>query len=95
MPVEQEAIARQIAGGVCTCLDFSGLVQQAYAGGGRIFIELGAGSNCARWVDESLKGKPHAAFSINRKGVDDHASILRLLARLVCHLTQVDLKLLY
>ena len=95
MPVEREAIARQIAGGLCTCLDYSHLVQQAYAGGARIFIELGAGSNCARWVDESLKGKPHAAFSINRKGVDDHASILRLLARLVCHLTQVDLKLLY
>ncbi len=95
MPVERQAIARQIAGGLCACLDFPHLVQQAYAGGGRIFIELGAGSNCARWVDESLKGKPHAAFSINRKGLDDHASILRLLARLVCHRTQVDLKLLY
>ncbi len=95
MPVERQAIARQIAGGLCACLDFPHLVQQAYAGGGRIFIELGAGSNCARWVDESLKGKPHAAFSINRKGVDDHASLLRLLARLVCHRTQVDLKLLY
>jgi len=95
MPVERQAIARQIAGGLCACLDFPHLVQQAYAGGGRIFIELGAGSNCARWVDESLKGKPHAAFSINRKGMDDHASLLRLLARLVCHRTQVDLKSLY
>lgn len=95
MPVERQAIARQIAGGLCACLDFPHLVQQAYNGGGRIFIELGAGSNCARWVDESLKGKPHAAFSINRKGVDDHASLLRLLARLVCHRTQVDLKYLY
>ncbi len=91
MPMEQDAIARQIAHGLCHRLDFPGLVETAYSDGARIFIELGAGSNCTRWVDESLAGKPHTAFSINRKGVDDHSAILQLLSRLVTHGVPVNL----
>jgi PfaB family protein len=91
MPIEQYAIARQIAHGLCHRLDFPRLVETAYAGGARIFIELGAGSNCTRWVDESLAGKPHSAFSINRKGVDDHSAILQMLARLITHGVPVNL----
>ena len=66
----------------------------AFEDGARIFIELGAGSNCARWVDESLKDKPHAAFSINRKGLDDHAAVLQLLAKLISHQVPMDLSAL-
>lgn len=91
MPIGQESIARQIAYGLCHQLDFPKLVDTAYKGGARIFIELGAGSNCTRWVDESLAGKPHTAFSINRKGVDDHSAILQMLARLITHGAPVNL----
>ena len=91
MPIEQKAIASQIAYGLCHQLDFPHLVQQAYTDGARIFIELGAGSNCSRWVDESLKDKPHAAFSINRKGLDDYAAILQLLAKLISHQISMNL----
>ena len=91
MPIEQKAIARQIAYGLCHQLDFPRLVNQAFADGARIFIELGAGSNCSRWVDESLKDRPHAAFSINRKGLDDHDAILQLLAKLISHHVPVNL----
>ena len=91
MPIEQKAIARQIAYGLCHQLDFPRLVHQAYADGARIFIELGAGSNCSRWVDDSLKDKPHAAFSINRKGLDDHTAVLQLLAKLISHHVPVNL----
>ncbi|MDP2964564.1 MAG: PfaB family protein [Pelolinea sp.] len=91
MPIEQKAIARQIAYGLCHQLDFPRLVHQAYTDGARIFIELGAGSNCSRWVDDSLKDRPHAAFSINRKGLDDHAAILQLLAKLISHHVPVNL----
>ena len=91
MPMEQDAIARQIAHGLCHRLDFPKLVETAYSDGARIFIELGAGSNCTRWVDESLAGKPHMAFSINRKGVDDHSAILQMLARLISHGVPVNL----
>ena len=95
MPIERQSIASQIAHGLCSQLDFPRLVRQAYEDGARIFIELGAGSNCVRWIDDSLKDQPHASFSINRKGVDDHTSILKLVARLVCHHVQTNLNLLY
>jgi PfaB family protein len=91
MPIDQDSIARQIAHGLTHRLDFPRLVETAYEGGARIFIELGAGSNCTRWVDESLAGKPHSAFSINRKGVDDHSAILQMLARLITHGIPVNL----
>ena len=39
-------------------------------------------------LDESLKDKPHAAFSINRKGLDDHSSVLQLLSKLISHHVQ-------
>ena len=91
MPIDQEAIARQIGLGLCQTLDFPRLVNQAYADGARIFIELGAGSNCSRWVDDSLKDRPHAAFSINRKGVDDHTGVLQLLSKLISHHVTVNL----
>jgi acyl transferase domain-containing protein len=95
MPIDQQKIAEQIAQELCHCLDFPRLINLAYNDGARIFIELGAGSNCARWVNDTLEGQPHAAYSINRKGVDDHASILRLLARMVSQHVPVNLQILY
>ena len=95
MPIDQKLIAKQIAQELCHCLDFPRLIQRAFDNGARIFIELGAGSNCARWVNETLETQPHAAYSINRKGVDDHTSILRLMARMVSHRVPVNINLLY
>ncbi|MGZ6347786.1 MAG: PfaB family protein, partial [Anaerolineales bacterium] len=95
MPIDRQLIAKQIAQELCHCLDFPRLIQLAYDDGARIFIELGAGSNCARWIHETLQGQTHAAYSINRKGVDDHTAILRLMARLVSHRVPMTLKILY
>ena len=95
MPIDQHSIASQIASGLCNYLDFPHLIQQAYSDGARIFIELGAGGNCTHWIDGTLTNQPHAAFSINRKGVDDYSSILRLLARMICHQVSVNINLLY
>jgi PfaB family protein len=95
MTMEARTNAQQLAEGLCTSLDFPRLIRQVYQDGARIFIELGAGSNCTHWIDDTLNGQPHAAFSINRKGLDDFSSILKLLARLVCHRIPVNLEPLY
>jgi len=95
MTIEARSNAQLLAEGLCTCLDFPRLIRQVYQDGARIFIELGAGSNCTHWIDDTLNGQPHAAFSINRKGLDDFSSILRLLARLTCHRVPVNLEPLY
>ena len=95
MPIDRQIIAQQIAQELCHCLDFPRLIKVAYDDGARIFVELGAGSNCARWINDTLEGKPHAAYSINRKGADEHTSILRLLARMVSHRVPVNINVLY
>ena len=75
-------------------IDFPRLVDLAYQDGARVFIELGAGSNCSKWVEACLKDRPHAAMSINYSNLDDHSAILRLLARLISHQVPLDLSVL-
>jgi PfaB family protein len=75
-------------------INFPRLVNRAYDDGARIFIELGAGSNCSKWVDAILKDKRHASTTINQVNVDDHVSILKLLAKLISHRVSVDLSIL-
>jgi len=91
MPLNQDEIAEHIAHGLCHPLDFPQLIQSAYSDGARIFIELGAGGNCTRWINESLKDAPHVAFSSNRKGLNDHCAVLQLLARLISHRVPINL----
>jgi PfaB family protein len=57
LPIEQQQIADSLGHMLCSHLDFPRLIEQVYAGGARVFIELGAGSNCSKWVDETLQGK--------------------------------------
>ena len=89
-----DSIKRSFAKMLTNPIDFPRLTNLAYENGTRIFIELGAGSNCSKWVKATLKGKPHLSISINQNSIDDHVSILRLLARLVSHQVPVDLKIL-
>ncbi len=95
LTIEQGQIAQNLGRMLCECLDFPRLVEQVYRDGARLFVEVGAGSNCARWVDETLKGRPHLAVAIDRKGVDDLTAIVRLLAKLVSHRAPLDLSPLY
>lgn len=88
-------IAAAIAEDLCSRLDFAKLVRTVYADGARIFIELGAGSNCAKWVEEILRGQPSLSISANRKGIDDASAIFRVLARLVSHGVNLNLRPIY
>ena len=89
--IEENALGKGIAHALVNPLDFPRLINRVYATGARIFIEVGAGSNCSRWIDETLKESSHSTFSINRRGTDDSVSIIRLLARLVSHRVPVNL----
>lgn len=99
--LEQPEISHKLAHMLTTSLDFPRLVKKVYADGARVFIEVGAGSNCARWIDEILKtdlaGKlyPHLAVSMNRRGSDDYHTIVRVLARLFSHRVSVNMAPLY
>lgn len=95
LPLQQETIAARIAEMLCAPLDFPRLVETVYAEGARIFVEAGAGGNCARWIDETLKGRPHLAVSVQRGASDDLGALLRALGRLASHGVALDLAALY
>ncbi|NJM19359.1 MAG: PfaB family protein [Richelia sp. SM1_7_0] len=93
--LETKEIAEGIATGLCKELDFTRLVNRLYNDGAKIFIETGAGSVCSRWIDKNLSDQEHMTISLNRRGVDDHSSIVKALAKLVSHQVSLDLSPLY
>jgi PfaB family protein len=93
--LEQNAIAHNIATGLCQQLDFPRLVNRVYADGVKIFIEAGAGGVCSRWIDKILEGQEHITVSLNRRGTDDHTSIVKALGKLLSHRVDLDLSSLY
>ncbi|MBW4672572.1 MAG: PfaB family protein [Desmonostoc geniculatum HA4340-LM1] len=93
--LESDAIAHNIAKGLCQELDFPQLVNRIYDDGVRIFLEAGAGSVCSRWIDKILSNKEYITVSLNRRGMDDHAAMVKALAKLLSHQVNVDLSPLY
>lgn len=94
LPDDSRAIAQSFARMLTNPIDFPRLVELAYQDGARVFIELGAGSNCSKWVEACLKGRQHIAMSINQNNVGDHTAILRLLAKLISQHIPLDLSVL-
>lgn len=95
MRIDSHLIGKNIAKALCQQLDFPRLVNHVYNDHIRIFIEVGVGSNCSRWISEILKDQEHLTVSLNKRGVDDHTSIIKALAKLFSHRVELDLSPLY
>jgi PfaB family protein len=93
--LDSQDVSRSIAQALCQPLDFPHLIHQVYENGARVFIELGPGGTCSRWIRETLKQQDHTTITFNTRGVDDHTSTLRALAKLVGHCVPLDLACLY
>ena len=90
-PVEAAGLARNLARAMCEPMDFVRLVERAWQDGARVFVEMGPGAACTRWIGEILAERPHAALSVDARGLDDATALVRALARLVAE--RVPLKL--
>ena len=88
-------IAHSVTQTLCQQLDFPRLVERVYQDDYRIFIEVGVGSNCSRWIKDILKSKEHAVVSIHRRGTNDFTSLIKAIAKLFSHRVELDLSLLY
>jgi PfaB family protein len=93
--LDSQVIAHNIAKGLSQQLDFPRLVNRVYADGARIFIEAGAGGVCSRWIDKILGNQEHLTVSLNRRGMDDHTSLVKGLAKLLSHRVDLNLNQLY
>ncbi len=81
--MDSAIIAENIATALTNRLDFPRLVEKVYEDGARMFIEVGAGSNCSKWIGSILKNKPHAAVWVDQAKVNEQTMFVRLLAKLV------------
>ncbi|MBE9200002.1 MULTISPECIES: type I polyketide synthase [unclassified Nodularia (in: cyanobacteria)] len=95
IPLDSNSIGHNIAKTLCQELDFPRLVNRVYNDGSKILLEVGVGGNCSRWISKILQGKEHLTASLNRRGIDDHISIIRVLAKLLSHRVEMDLSPLY
>jgi PfaB family protein len=92
--LESHCIAESIAQGLCKQLNFPELVNHIYNQNCKIFIEVGVGGNCSRWINKILSGKPHVAIPLNKRKTDDYTSIIKAIAQLLSHQVDVDLSIL-
>ncbi|MBK8023915.1 MAG: PfaB family protein [Chloroflexi bacterium] len=95
--LNSDFVARSVARVSCKQVDFPRLIHNTYRDGARVFIELGPGSTCTRWISDTLRAenREHLAVSIDQLRLDDHTALLKLLARLVSHRVPLNLAALY
>ena len=87
----RETAAESITDQAVHGFDFPAVVQQAYADGVRIFVEMGPGASTSRMIDRILEHSPHRAVSMNVPGQGETNSLLRGLATLIAERVPVDL----
>jgi 3-hydroxymyristoyl/3-hydroxydecanoyl-(acyl carrier protein) dehydratase len=95
LPLEREPLADILAHMTCQQLDFPRLVNTVYAGGARLFVEVGPQGTCTRWIDRILRGRDFAALPLNRPRAGDYEGVVAVLAMLVSHGVPVNLAPLY
>lgn len=92
---DRAEIADRIAETLCTTVDFAALTESAYARGFRVFVEVGPGATCTRWITDTLGDRAHVAVSVDRRGMSYGQSVGAALARLISHGVPVRLDRLF
>ena len=94
-PVSTESAADVILAQALDTVDYTKVIEQAYADGVRIFLEMGPGNSCSRMIASILEGKPHLARAACYAGPKPTSLILRLLANCLAERIPVNLSALY
>ncbi|MEJ2202241.1 MAG: type I polyketide synthase, partial [Desulfuromonadaceae bacterium] len=93
--LDEESVADAILNQALATIDYPRLVEQLYADGVRIFLEMGPGNSCSRMISRILKDRPHLTRAACLPGQDAASLILRLLAQCLAEGIAVDLRKLY
>ena len=94
-PVDRRSAAEAIAAQATQPIDFPATIENAYADGIGVFIEIGPGGSCTRLIGHILGDRPHVACSACRPDRDPFAAVLEVLADCIAHRLPVDLSSLY
>lgn len=87
--------ADSIVGQALEAFDYTRVIEQAYADGIRLFIEMGPRSSCTRMIDQILDGKDHLAVSASVYGQDAAHSMMQVMAGMHMAGQNVDLEPFY
>lgn len=93
--LSRQSAADAIVAQAVDTIDFPRVIEQAYADGVRIFVEIGPGSSCTKMIDEILGDRPHLArpaLPLTSRPVE---AFFELLAALIAERVPVDLSYLY
>jgi PfaB family protein len=93
--VSRRSASEAIGAQATEMIDYPRVIDQAYADGVRVFLEMGPGGSCTRLIGRILEGRPHLAISACRADVDPLAGVLRVMAEMVANRLPVDLGPLY
>ncbi|MCL2760317.1 MAG: type I polyketide synthase [Desulfuromonadales bacterium] len=89
--LNEESAADSILAQAIEGIDYPQVIQTAYDGGIRVFLEMGPGTSCTRMVSSILKNKEHIARSASSTSMDSESSILRLIGHMASENIPVDL----
>ncbi len=78
----EESAADSILANAVGGFDFRATIEQAYADGVRVFLELGPQGSCSRMIARILGARAHVAVTACQRGVDGFRALLLALARL-------------
>ena len=81
-PIEAEAVRDQLADAIAQPVRFVEQIEAMYAGGARVFVEVGPDSVLTRLVGRCLDGRPHFAVATDRRGQDGVTMLWEALGRL-------------
>ena len=93
--VTTDSAADVILGQALDTVDYTKVVEQAYADGVRVFLEMGPGNSCSRMIGSILEGRPHMARALCYPGQQPTSLLLRLLAHCLAERLPVNLAALY
>jgi PfaB family protein len=97
--LSREAAADSIVAQAVAPIDFTKVVEQAYADSVRVFVEIGPGASCTRMIGQTLgssrEEQPYVAMPLCVAGQTAQGSLLRVLAMLAAEGYPVDLAPLY
>jgi PfaB family protein len=93
--VDRQSAADSMLSQAVEGIDFTRVIEAAYADGVRFFIEMGPGNSCSRMISRILSGQPHLARSACSKDIEPSSALLRLLGQLIAEGVKVNLDPLF
>ena len=91
-PDDPDQVRRLLARQWIEPVRFRQLIEAMYRDGARVFVDVGPRGVLAGFVDDTLRGRPHAAVAVNLAGRRPKEQLCHAMAILAAHHVRLDLR---